>query len=281
MSALADVRGMRFRDRYGPWAVVTGASDGIGAAMAGRLAAEGLHLLLVARRADRLAQLCELLTDMHGIKVRVLPLDLSEPDSITPLAQACEGLDVGLVVAAAGFGSSGAFAASDLGAERQMLAVNCRAVLDLSHWAASRLAARGRGGLILFGSIVGFQGVPGSAHYAATKAWVQTLAEGLNLELKSAQVDVLSSAPGPVHTGFAARAGLQMQQALDAETVAAATLAALGRRMTVAPGWLSKLLHFALTGLPRAIRARIMGRVMSRMIDHGSSAPRAVSNSGR
>lgn len=280
MSALAAVRGLRFRDRYGPWAVVTGASDGIGAAVAGRLAAEGLNLLLVARRADRLAQLCEQLTGAHDIKARVLPLDLAEPDSITPLAQACEGLDIGLVVAAAGFGSSGAFAAGDRAAERQMLAVNCRAVLDLAHWAAPRLAARGRGGLILFGSIVGFQGVPGSAHYAATKAWVQTLAEGLHLELKAAQVDVLSSAPGPVHSGFAARAGLRMQQALDADTVAAATLAALGRRMTVAPGWLSKLLHLALTGLPRAIRARIMGRVMSRMIDHGRTAPRTVPNSG-
>ena len=113
------------------------------------------------------------------------------------------------------------------------------------------------------GSLVGFQGTPNAAHYAATKAYVQTLAEALHVEQAPVGVDVLSSAPGPTDSGFASRAGMRMGAALTPADVAGATLEALGRRSTVLPGALSKLLTYSLVPLPRWARVRVMGRVMA------------------
>jgi hypothetical protein len=114
-------------------------------------------------------------------------------------------------------------------------------------------------------SVVAFQGVPRAANYAATKAYVQSLAEGLRAELRPLGVDVVASAPGPVHSGFAERAGMRMGLALTPSAVASATLAALGRRGTVRPGWLSKLLGWSLALLPRWVRVRVMALVMGGM----------------
>ena len=128
---------------------------------------------------------------------------------------------------------------------------------------------------MLFGSIVGFQGTPYAAHYAATKAYVQTLGEALHVELAPRGVDVVVSAPGPVHTGFAERADQRMGAALRPEDVVPPTLDALGRRMTVYPGLLTKVLTGSLAPLPRWARARIMERVMGGMTAHQRAAPAA------
>ncbi len=165
--------------------------------------------------------------------------------------------DVGLLVAAAGFGTSGPFLRADLTSERAMLATNCSAVVQQTHVFGQRFAERGRGGIVLFGSLVGWQGVPNSAHYAATKAYVQTLAEGIHV-----------SAPGPVKSGFGARANMRMGAASTPETVARETLAALGRRGTVVPGLLRKFLTASLAPLPRSLRTRVMGGVMRGMTAH-------------
>jgi short-subunit dehydrogenase len=131
-------------------------------------------------------------------------------------------------------------------------------------------------------SIVGFQGTPNAAHYAATKAYVQTLAEALHVELAPLGVDVLASAPGPTASGFAARARMQMRVALEPEDVARSTLEALGRTSTVLPGALSKLLAYSLVQLPQWARVRIMGRVMDGMTRQGdqTSGPGAPATSG-
>jgi len=250
--------------RYGPWAVVTGASDGIGGATAALLAQRGLNVVLVARRADRLERVATEARS-HGVEARVVIADLGHPDGVSTVQRATTDLEVGLLVAAAGYGTSGPFVESALDAELDMLDVNCRAVLALTHHYAQRFAQRRRGGIILFGSIVGFQGTPYAAHYAATKAYIQSLAEALGVELAPFGVDVLASAPGPTNSGFASRAGMRMGTALDAETVARDTLAALGRKSTVLPGLLTKVLTWSLATLPRRMRVRVMGRAMAGM----------------
>jgi short-subunit dehydrogenase len=118
-----------------------------------------------------------------------------------------------LLVQAAGFGTSGSFLRADPAAEIEMLRLNCEAVLKLSMHFAPRFADRGRGGIVLFASLVGRQGTPQAAAYAATKGYVQILGEGLHAELKPAGVDVLVCAPGPVSTGFASRANMVMGMA--------------------------------------------------------------------
>lgn len=261
-------RHQRLCTRYGPWAVVTGASSGIGREIALRLAESGLNLVLVARSKAALEQLAADLTARHAIEARVVDLDLARETGVETLGAATRDLDVGLLVAAAGFGTSGPFLESRLDQELEMLNVNCRSLVALSWHFGRRFAGRGRGGMVLMSSIVGFQGMPNAAHYAATKAYVQALAEALYVELSPLGVDVLASAPGPTNSGFAARAGMRMGMALNPSDVAQSTLDALGRKSTVLPGFLSKLLTYALVPLPRWGRVRIMGRVMRGMTKH-------------
>jgi uncharacterized protein len=255
-------RDRRLLQNYGPAALVTGASSGIGRAIAEQLADAGFDLVLVAR-SDMLNGLADELHGRTPVMVRTLPADLSTPDGVEHVATATAGTDIGLCVAAAGYGTSGPLLGSPLDVEVDMLRVNCEAVLRLCHVFGHRLAARGRGGLILMSSIVGFQGAPWAGHYAATKAYVQSLAEALNVELAASGVDVLATAPGPTHSGFADRAGMTMGRALTPETVARGTLDALGRRPTAYPGALSRLLKDTLAPLPRRAPVRIMGSVMS------------------
>jgi len=236
--------------------------------MASMLAEAGLDLVLVARRREALEGLAAGLGARHGIEARVVAADLATEAGIRAVELAARDLDVGLLVAAAGFGTSGAFLGSSLDAELEMLDVNCRAPLWMSLHFGRRFAARGRGGIVLMSSLVGFQGTPNAAHYAATKAYVQTLAEALHAELGPLGVDVLASAPGPTNSGFASRAGMQMGTALEPAEVAGGTLKALGRKATVLPGPLTKLLTYSLAPLPRRARVRIMGRVMGGMTKH-------------
>lgn len=254
--------------RYGPWAVVTGASDGIGQAFARHLAASGLNLVLVARRAPRLEALASELQQAHGTACRVIAADLSDLEAVHRLSDATADLDVGLLVAAAGFGTSGALLDADLGKETEMADLNCTSVTAQAWHFGARFARRGRGGVVFMSSLLAFHGVPGAAHYAATKAYVQSLAEGLRAEWAPQGVDVIASAPGPIRSGFAARADMQMAQALPAEVVARVTMQALGRRTTVRPGWLSKLLGWSLAMLPRWAQVRVIAQVMESMTAH-------------
>ena len=261
----------KLSETYGPWAVVTGASDGIGRATAVVLAEAGLNLVLVARRRERLQ---ELSANLHPARSsRIIAADLSTNAGVERALRETEALDVGLLVAAAGFGTSGEFVDGDLDAELSMLDVNCRATLVMAHRFGDRFVRRGRGGMVLMSSLLAFQGVPRAAHYAATKAYVQSLAEGLRLELGPRGVDVIASAPGPVRSGFAERADMVMGGAVTPEVVARGTLAALGGTGTVRPGLLSKFLEVSLSTLPRVLRTRAVGLVMKGMTKHQHALP--------
>ena len=261
----------RLVSRYGPWAIVTGASDGIGRAFAYDLASAGMNVVLVARRGEILQEIASELRAQHRVSTLVITVDLARADAVAMISAATSDLDAGLLVAAAGFGTSGPLIDAPLGPELEMVDVNCRAVLALSHQFGRRFVERGRGGIVLLSSIVAFQGVPRTANYAATKAYVQSLAEALHLELGPRGVDVLSSAPGPISSGFASRARMTMRVTQTPADVARASLDALGRRGTVRPGWLAKGLAASLMFLPRWGRVRVMGKVMAGMTKHGNA----------
>jgi uncharacterized protein len=258
----------RLRTKYGPWAVVTGASDGIGREIAVQLAEAGIHLVLIARRQTVLEQLASEIQNAHHVQTRVIAADLSNPRTVAEIGSSTQDLNVGLLIAAAGFGTSGAFRESQLETELNMIQVNCHAVVALTHHFTHRLMTRGCGGIVLLSSLVAFQGVPNAATYAATKAFVQSFAEGIHAELKTHGVDVLAVAPGPVQSGFATRANMQMGSTVTASDVARGTLNALGKRLTVRPGFLSGALEFALSFLPRSVRVRVMALVMGGMTQH-------------
>ena len=252
--------------KYGPWAMVTGASDGIGLEMARNAAGRGLNVILVARNKSKLTELARSISDQFNVETSVMAADLSVADNVESLIANTKSFEIGLLISAAGFGTSGAFVDIAQSSELNMLDLNCRASLALAHAFAQRFVVRKRGGLVLFSSLVAFQGVPFSANYAASKAYMQTLAEGLSVELKHHGVDVLSVAPGPVHTGFAARSGMTMGAAAKPSDVAREAMAALGRKTTVRPGLQAKVLMFSLGMLPRGGRSFIMGKIMSSMI---------------
>lgn len=265
---LSQVEKDRLKTSYGPWAVVTGASSGIGLELAERLAESGLNLVITARRADQLAIIAIRLTIAYGVTVNCVAVDLGQQDAVDQLVAATHGLPIGLFIASAGFGTSGHFLKANLVEEVAMLRVNCEALLVLTHHFSHRFATQKRGGIILMSSMVGFQGVPFAAHYAATKAYVQSLAEALAVELKPLGVDVLAAAPGPVETGFGQRANMQMSMSLTPAQVGIPILKALGRQSTVLPGLLTKFLVGSLRTVPRWAKVLIMKRVMGGMTQH-------------
>lgn len=257
----------KFQKRYGDWAVITGASSGIGKSLAIDIAQCGLNTLLVARNTKALETLKKEIQSTYKVDVEVLSIDLGT-ESIQEIISTLQDKNVGLLVASAGFGTSGNFINSSVHEEVNMLEVNCRALLELTHYFAQHFGQQGRGGIILMSSMVAFQGAPYTANYAATKAYVQSLAEGLYHELKENNVDVLAAAPGPVATSFAKRANMIMDGAMKPENLSFEILKALGSKMTVLPGGLTKLLVYSLRTVPRWAKIRIMKLVMRGMTKH-------------
>ncbi|MBL0018220.1 MAG: SDR family oxidoreductase [Bacteroidetes bacterium] len=258
----------RLKAKYGPWAVVTGASSGIGEELATRLAEAGLHVVLHGRRQEALEKLAADLRQHYKVETLVVAADLAEKEGVQTMIAATAGLQVGLLVASAGFGTSGSFVASKLEDELEMLRVNCEALMVLTHHFAGLFAQQKRGGIILMASLVGFQGTPFAAHYAATKAYVQSLAEALFVELRPLGVDVLAAAPGPVSSGFEQRANMRVGGALQPAQIGIPILKALGRKGTVLPGFLTKFLVASLRTVPRWAKVRIMKVVMGGMTKH-------------
>ncbi|WP_422083181.1 SDR family NAD(P)-dependent oxidoreductase [Ulvibacterium sp.] len=258
----------RLIDRYGPWALVTGASSGIGKELAERLAEAGLNMVLTGRNGEVLRDFGDALEEKYKIIAEVIIADIASTAGIYSLIEKVCELPIGLFVASAGFGTSGQFVHSPLEQETQMLKVNALALLMLTHYFARRFAEQKKGGIILMSSIVGFQGVPNAAHYAATKAYVQSIGEGLHYELKPYNVDVLAAAPGPVNSGFAAVARMELGNALKPSDIGIPILKALGRKSTVFPGRLTKILIFGLRTVPRWGKIQIMKLVMGGMTKH-------------
>jgi short-subunit dehydrogenase len=190
-----------FRERYGPWALVAGASDGLGECFARRIAAEGVNVLLLARREAVLAALAADLVARHGVEARTLVADLTAPDLDARVAAATQGLDVGLLVYNAGAVHGGAaFHEQPVGHALGLVALNCTGPVLLAHRFGARMRARGRGGIVLMGSMICFAGSAYVATYSATKAFDRILAEGLWHELAPHGVDVLGAIAGATKT---------------------------------------------------------------------------------
>ncbi|WP_339657534.1 SDR family oxidoreductase [uncultured Maribacter sp.] len=265
---LSDKEKARLKTKYGEWAVITGASSGIGLELATQLASAGFNLVLIARHLEKLREAENRLKANTTIEIKIVNVDVSETEGIDQIIEATKGLKVGLLIASAGYGTSGTFIDNSLHSETNMLRVNCEALLSLTHYFGQQFAIQNRGGIILMSSMVAFQGTPYSANYAATKAYVQTLAEGIAVELKPKGVDVLAAAPGPVESGFSKRANMKMSMSLTPSQVGVPILKALGRKTTVLPGFLTKLLVYSLRTVPRWGKVKIMEKVMVGMTEH-------------
>ncbi|GGB91366.1 short-chain dehydrogenase [Novosphingobium endophyticum] len=239
-----------FRERYGPVALVTGASSGIGLAIAEELAARGLDLVLTARRTDRLEAIAQRLLSKQGVRTRVICADLADPDAPARLLAETDGCNVGLVVSNAGFNIRGAFETSDASAMAAMLIVNCHAPMQLAHGFLPRLKARGQGGIMFTASVEGLVGCPYSTAYSASKALVVSLGEGLWGECMGTGIDVLTLCPGA--TESEATEGMQgLRNLQPAAEVARLALDHMREGPTYVPNEHYRQMFEGLRALPR------------------------------
>ncbi len=244
---------------YGRWALVTGASAGIGTAFARRFAREGVNVVLTARREDRLRALAG---ELSGVETRVVPLDLAADGAPLRLAEAVKDLEIGVLINNAGFGLAGRFERASYEKLLEMVRLNCVAVTALSHLFLPPMQARGRGAMIVLASAAGYQPLALAAVYGATKAFDLMFAEALWAENRGRGVDVLAVSPGPVDTEFQMVAGETPHAGARPEEVVETALAALGRKPSVVVGSANKVRAWSVRLAPRAVVARLAEVVM-------------------
>jgi short-subunit dehydrogenase len=267
---------------YGPWAVVTGASSGIGRAFAEHLAAAGLHLVLAARSTDRLESLGDALSRTHGIAHRVVTVDLSRPDAASALVGATEDLDVGLLVSNAGGGRPGQLLDQRLDDLHRRFTLNATTHLDLVHAFGRRFVARGRGGIVLVSALGAIHGLPNMAHESAAKAYVLNLGEALHYELAPAGVDVTVLLPGNVDTPIIDAFGVDRSalpiRPQPADRAVRETVAAFleGRVMHI-PG---RRMRMMTRLMPRTQSVRMNGRMLGQAA-HNLAKRDAAAGQGR
>jgi len=256
----------------GKTALVTGASGGIGEAIARALAEAGCHLIIVARSEARLGEIAAELARSHGVTVTPIALDLTGADAVTSLIEAIEPEKVDILINNAGLGVLGSFSDAEPDDLERMIALNARFPVSMIHAILPHMLAREEPTRIMnVGSVAGHQGVPNMATYAATKAFLNHLSEGLAWELAGSDLKICSLEPGQTATrffefsekqgSFMARFGL-----LSPERVAAAAVAQLERgKGRCVVGLVNKLLVFTNRILPRAVTGFVVRRMFRDM----------------
>ncbi len=245
---------MTLKEKYGTWALVTGASSGIGEGFARRLASENLNLILIARRLERLEKLSRELIEKHNIKVVIAPVDLSKKKFMDELKEYVGKREVGLLVNNAGFGYNREFVEADPDIFRKMIKVNCIAPTVIAQYFGAQMVKRNKGAIIFLGSIVGYNPTPFTSVYSATKAFNLFMGEALWYELKKNNVDVLALNPGGTATEFQQVAGTSAGPvARSVEQVVNTAMKKLGKRPSVVDGFINKVF----TVIPRFITRRL------------------------
>jgi hypothetical protein len=259
---------MRFADRYGSWAIVAGASEGLGAEYARQLASRGLHLVLVARRKELLQSLASQLSAKYGTRTKLLAIDLAEPDAAEQIVQKTMDLDLGLLVYNAAYSAVGPFLDRSMDEHMREVHTNIHSPLKLAYLLAQRFHSRGRGGILLMASLSAFQGSPYISTYAATKSFNIVLAESLWEEWRTRNVDVLVCISGAVRTpSYAAsqpkKTGGLGDRTMAPEQCVEEALVALGKQPYIIPGRMNRLASFVMHYLvPRKMAIQFMGRVL-------------------
>ena len=273
----------KFGDKYGPWALVTGASSGIGEEFARQLAARGLNVVLAARRIDRLDALARELSASHGIQVRTVEVDLAREDGVEVIFRRTADLDVDLVVNNAGIATPGAFVWSDASDVIDAITINVRAPAVLAHHFGKRMARRGSGGVIFVASTFAYQPVPYFQNYAATKAYALSLGQALHVEMRALGVDVTVLSPGPTTTAMKEMDGFDLAKMpmawMSVRPVVNEALRALGRKPSVIPGVMNRVMAWMGRHLASPdLLARAFGALVRRGVSKNRLALRVESS---
>jgi len=262
-----------FKEKYGSYAIVVGASAGIGEALASQIASKGVNLVLVARRSEKLTVLATALEQQFDIKTLCVPLDLLQEDAVDMLAEAVAELDIGLLVVNAASVLAGSFLKNSYEQESNLVRLNTFVSARLVHRIGNRMKLQKRGGILLVSSLAGNAPTPYQASYAATKAYLSSFGQALAFELASDGVDVLVVAPGATDTeGLKSTANIDYSkmkgvQMMTADAVAKDAIANLGNKTYMIPGFRNRLSGFILGMLPRKVSLRMIGRMTASAID--------------
>ncbi|HJT65579.1 MAG TPA: SDR family oxidoreductase [Pyrinomonadaceae bacterium] len=248
--------------------LITGASSGIGAAFARKLAKRGRNVLLVARSEDQLITLCNEIGRASGIRAQYVAMDLTEGDAAVRLLEETHkrDLEIDMLVNNAGFGSMGDFAKLDLATELEIIDLNVKSVVDLTYRFLGPMRERRQGTIINVASTAGFQGVPFMATYAASKAFVLSFSEALSEENRPHGIRVLALCPGVTDTNFFAASKIDrppMRTVQTAEEVVNAALRGLARGKTVVvSGWANWLMVEAERVVPRSVVTKVAAKAL-------------------
>ena len=248
--------------------LITGASSGIGAAFARKLAKRGRNLLLVARSEDKLIALCNEVGRVSGIRAQYVVMDLTEAEAPARLLEETQKreLEIEMLVNNAGFGSMGDFKRLDLARELEIIDLNVKSLVELTHRFLGPMRERRQGTIINVASTAGFQAVPFMATYAATKAFVLSFSEALCEENRSHGIHVMALCPGVTDTNFFAASEIErppMRTVQTPEEVVNAALRGLARKKSVVvSGWTNWFMVEAERVVPRALVTRVAGKAL-------------------
>lgn len=253
------------KNQFGPWALVTGASSGLGTEFARQLAISGINVVLAARRLDALNEVGVQLKRDYGIQYRTVAVDLSEPDFMDAIIPVTNDLDLGLVISNAGAGKPGEFLQHDYEHLKRIVRLNAVSHLDLTHHFGRRLAERGRGGVLLVSAMGALHGLPYMANDAASKAYITSLASGLHLEFKKVGLNITAVLIGPTDTPIIEKFGLNrkdmpMKPTSVDQTVAESLRAFKANRPTHLTGRMNRLMDSV---VPDGLKRRILGKMLS------------------
>mmetsp|Transcript_5568 Transcript_5568/g.11724 ORF Transcript_5568/g.11724 Transcript_5568/m.11724 type:complete len:269 (+) Transcript_5568:78-884(+) len=241
-----------FQQKYGPWALITGATSGIGAEFADQIAAKGLKILLVARKEAELKEQAKKLAEKHKVETSYLSADLATTEGVEKI-KAVEQ-EIGLLVPCAGLEQNGAFEKSLIEKERMVLTVNVVSTFELVRHFGKSMISRGHGGILLVGSMIGQMPCPYFSNYSGTKAYITMFGASLYAEFKPKGVDVTVLSPGLTATSMVADNGVDFSKtsfsAMDPAEVAASGLDGLGKRPLTTPGMKNQLMVAAVKMLP-------------------------------
>ena len=258
----------RLTRRYGHWAVVAGASEGLGAAFAEELAARGMNVLLLARRESALAEVGARLAAQYGVETRWRALDLADPQLVTKVEHACEGIAPGVLVYNAAYIPTDPFFELSQEQIETLARVNVLGPMAVLRCLLDPMRERGRGAVVLMSSMTSIHGWPRLAGYAGTKAFNSIFGEALWHELGEEGIDVVVSCPGATGTpAYFRNFGRRAPGMLTPETVARATLDALGKGPRVIPGLVNRVTWQVSTRLmPRKLLIRLADRAMRKVL---------------
>lgn len=254
------------KSKFGPWAIITGASSGIGKGFAKQLAAEGLNVILVARRILLLEEIGRQLAKEFGIRYLAIEADLAAESAIKKIAEATENFDIGLLISNAGTGKPGKFLSFREDELKYILQLNAVSHLSLTHHFCKKMATRGRGGVLLTGAMGASNGLPYMANEAGTKGFILSLGKSLNSEFRELGINVTVLVTSPTETPVLDKLGfnkdnMPMKPISIEQCVKESLLALSANQRTIIPGFLYRAMN---TLIPASISREMTGKILKK-----------------